>query len=239
MEIIYAMYWKIPNKYYIGKTNSLKRRTKEHLDLLLSGKHYNIKLQEAFNTFGIPEVLTLEVCESDEVYTKESYWISKYDSVNCGYNLVGGTTKYKKDILEHDEIPIPDEKIICKFILVDENNNFHYITNLAEFCRNTPNLSMAADSAATDLGKVYRGLKKSYKGYRLYKGIDTIPIKQKYIYDIYKDNTLITTTDNIAEFCRNTPELSEEWYANAGCLRDTAAGRRKQHKKYKAIKKAR
>lgn len=237
MEVIYAMYWKKPDRYYVGKTNSLKRRSKEHLDLLALEAHYNPKLQEAYNSFGAPEISILETCESEEVYAKEYYWITKLDSVSNGYNLIGG--RHGDCTATIEEIPLPDLTITCKFILIDSQNNFHYVNNVNEFCKTNPEMSLVWQSAAGEIGRVKRGLRKSYKGYRLYSGVDTISLKEKYVYDIYNNGVFLSTTDNIAEFCRNNTELKDDWHNAADCLRKVCSGTRRQYKGYTVIKKAR
>lgn len=236
MEVIYCLYWKQPDKYYVGKTSSLKRRSKEHLDLLVEGTHYNTKLQDAYNNFGIPDISVLETCEAEEVFSRESHWITKLNSVNNGYNLIGGN--HQDSTVIHD-IPIPDPTIVCKFILIDSQNTLHYINNVNEFCKTNPEMSLVWQSAATEIGRVKRGVRKSYKGYRLYNGTSTVSLKEKYVYDIYSNGLFLATTDNIAEFCRNNTELKQDWHNAANCLRKVCSGTRKQYKGYTVIKKAR
>lgn len=237
MQVIYSMYWEKSEKHYIGKTDSLKRRSKEHLNLLKSGNHYNFKLQKAYNDFGEPKISILETCEDDEVFLKESYWITKYNSVQNGYNLIGGSLNCEPISESVDSLPIPDPTIECKFILIDSQNKLHYINNTNEFCRTNPDLSATWESSAGEINRVKRGVAKSHKGYRLYDGINTIPLKKEYLYDVYKNEVFLCTIENIAEFCRKCPDLSDNWEDAANCLRAVVRGRRKQHKKYKLVKK--
>jgi len=232
MEVVYALHWRIPDKYYIGKTNSLKRRAEEHLKLLSEGKHYNSKLQDAYNAYGNPETVLLETCETPEVFDREAYWISKYNSVINGYNLIGGNKTQESVCESTTMLTTPDTTIKCKLILVDKNDNFHYVNNIAEFCRNNTELSPTWKNAATSISKLSRGVLDYYKGFRVYKGADTLPNKTKYSYKIYKLGVYITTTNNISEFCRNEPDLKEYWKQNADCLSKVANGVRKQHMGY-------
>lgn len=235
MEVIYCLHWKQPDKYYVGKTSSLKRRSKEHLDLLVEGTHYNSKLQEAYNSFGMPDISVLETCETEEVFSRESHWITKLNSVNNGYNLIGGKEQNAPPTVE--EMPLPDPTISCKFILIDSQNKLHYINNVNEFCKTNPEMSLVWQSAATEIGRVKRGLQRSYKGYRLYNGIDTVSLKEKYIYDIYNNGLFLATTDNIAEFCRDNMELKQDWQSAADGLRKVCSGTRKQYKGFTVVKK--
>lgn len=235
MQAIYGLYWKIPDKYYVGKTNRLRDRISEHTNLLNKGAHYNLKLQEAYNTYGMPEILTLEVCEDDEVFKQERYWIDKFKAVSNGYNQIGENPtqeKYLKDIL-----PLPDPTIKCKVILIDKSNQLHYIQNISEFCRNNLEMSKVWKSAAGEISKMIQGKAKTYKGYRVYKGQDTFMPTIRNSYKIYKNNEFIVETNNLAEFCRTTPDLLDDWYSAANKLRKISSGTtKKPYLNYTCIK---
>jgi predicted GIY-YIG superfamily endonuclease/predicted transcriptional regulator with HTH domain len=236
MQAIYGLYFKIPNKYYIGKTNRLKNRIKEHTNLLEKNAHYNHKLQKAYNTYGVPEILTLEICEDDEVFKQECYWIDKFKSVSNGYNQIGETSMQEKYLKHVLPLPLPDLSINCKVILIDKNNQLHYIQNIAEFCRNNSEMSNVWKSAAGEISKMIQGKTKTYKGYRVYKGLDTITSMLRNSYKIYKNNEFIVETNNLAEFCRTNVELSKNWYLAADNLRKVASGTRKHYLEYTCIR---
>ena len=50
--------------YYVGQTTDLNKRHKTHLSQLISGKHFNYKLQQEFQALQeVPEFMVVELCE--------------------------------------------------------------------------------------------------------------------------------------------------------------------------------
>lgn len=81
-----------PNgKSYIGLSNNIKRRMKEHKESKL-----NLPISRAISKYGIDEFELLETIPSDDrerLQEREKYWIAFYDTTNRdkGYNLtIGG-----------------------------------------------------------------------------------------------------------------------------------------------------
>lgn len=84
----------VNNKIYIGQTDNLERRKREHKAELIRGKHSNGYLQNSFNYHGIDnfsiEIIgEYPVADLDE---KEREWIKHYNSCdkNAGYNFTPG-----------------------------------------------------------------------------------------------------------------------------------------------------
>lgn len=90
--VIYMIKNTINGKVYIGRTNDLKRRRREHLTNLRNNKHYNRHLQYSFNKYGETnfKFIILEKCKDDEVGQREIDYIKKYNSFKAGYNLTAG-----------------------------------------------------------------------------------------------------------------------------------------------------
>lgn len=91
--VIYKITNLVNGKVYIGQTiHSLEERYKQHLKNAskgLAGKLYPAMRKYGFNNF-YAEVI--EECNStEELNTREVYWIAYYDSTNKGYNIsLGG-----------------------------------------------------------------------------------------------------------------------------------------------------
>ena len=90
---IYALV--INGKYYIGKDHLIEKekRIKDHLNLLLKGKHYNRYLQKAFDKYGDVQtyiLATFEEISRENLSIEERRFIQKYDSYKNGYNLTLG-----------------------------------------------------------------------------------------------------------------------------------------------------
>lgn len=84
----------INKKYYIGKDAYIESnvRIKDHLRALKLNKHYNRKLQNAYNKYLIIEsgIIWSDRCTLDELAEKEIEIIKQYNSYNNGYNLTTG-----------------------------------------------------------------------------------------------------------------------------------------------------
>ncbi|MER2190465.1 MAG: nuclease [Solibacillus sp.] len=109
----------INDRYYIGKDVYIeqKRRIKDHIRDLNTGRHYNTYLQRAYNKHQSFEfgVLWKGKCSLDELSEKEIFYIAKYDSYQNGYNLtIGGEggkgMKYTKEQLEAKSERVTGEK---------------------------------------------------------------------------------------------------------------------------------
>jgi len=87
MQVIYAIICKINNKQYIGSTTNHNRRKYDHFKDLEKGVHCNVKLQRAYNKYGINAfefVVLEEILDSKKLLEKEQYY---FDTVNPEYNI--------------------------------------------------------------------------------------------------------------------------------------------------------
>ena len=89
---IYKIINKIDGKVYIGGTTRLDLRKSNHFSYLKSGKHFNHKLQDAYNKYG-KDNFSFEILEyvDDKINldTRENYWVKYFKSNKdeCGYNI--------------------------------------------------------------------------------------------------------------------------------------------------------
>lgn len=76
-------------KVYVGSAVRLSKRWAEHISLLKRGRHYNSKLQAAYDESGA-DSFTFEVLERSEgienLHELEAKWIAALDSVGSGFN---------------------------------------------------------------------------------------------------------------------------------------------------------
>ncbi len=88
---IYCIYWDIrPNDYYIGRSINLNVRKQEHLSALARNSHYNLKLQNYYNKFGIPNIEILEYAKPEVLKELEIQYINEFNSFKDGLNLTNG-----------------------------------------------------------------------------------------------------------------------------------------------------
>lgn len=86
---IYKITKKSDGKSYIGQSNDIQRRFKEHQT---KGASSRIPLDVAIQKYGVNAFTyeILEECSIEELNEKEKYWISYYDTVNNWYNCLEG-----------------------------------------------------------------------------------------------------------------------------------------------------
>ena len=76
-------------KVYIGSSKRIEIREKEHFKKLKNNKHHSIKLQRAYNKYGIKNFILeiVEIVEDEsKLFERENYYIELYNSFNEGYN---------------------------------------------------------------------------------------------------------------------------------------------------------
>lgn len=94
---IYALYWWDQDLIYIGQSQDIDRRYKEHLSTLKSKKHTNYKVQDAYNKYGIPKLEIVEYCSLQQLNELEIQWTLEFNSLNTiqGLNIIeAGTVGY-------------------------------------------------------------------------------------------------------------------------------------------------
>lgn len=77
-------------KRYIGRTIDFKKREGNHFGALKSGRHPNVHLQRAWDSGQEFRFEVIERCDPEDLNEREIFWISKYQSMENGYNLCEG-----------------------------------------------------------------------------------------------------------------------------------------------------
>lgn len=77
---------------YVGYSNHLEYRRRQHLKDLRAGTHCNPYLQAAFRLYGESafEWSVIEYCPVEQLKDREKYWIATLGSFGGGYNLTEG-----------------------------------------------------------------------------------------------------------------------------------------------------
>lgn len=146
---IYKITNKVNNKSYIGSSNNIKRRWKQHINLLNKGEHHSIKLQRAWNKYGQDNFKfeILEECDVEKLLYLEQFYIDKYKAYFEGYNSKEKTRDiyteedYKKDSEIENNINIFLETAI-KFkdigVVFFDKKTWNNISNKKENIKNFP-----------------------------------------------------------------------------------------------------
>jgi group I intron endonuclease len=77
------------NKVYIGQTDRLNEREREHFYRLGRNEHHNDHLQKSYNKHGKSNFKFEIIEQSEDLDSREVYWINKYGGINSklNYNL--------------------------------------------------------------------------------------------------------------------------------------------------------
>lgn len=99
MKGIYKIVNLINGKVYIGQSDRLNEREREHFYRLDRNEHHNEHLQRAFNKYGKDNFIFECIEETDDLDNREIHWINKYGGVNSksNYNLKDPLTKEWSD----------------------------------------------------------------------------------------------------------------------------------------------
>lgn len=93
-SLIYSFVNTINLKRYIGQTDNFQRRTMQHLRDLRAERDLCRALQNSWNKYGEEYfyIEILEFCEVNELDSKETFYINKFNTTNkeFGYNIFGG-----------------------------------------------------------------------------------------------------------------------------------------------------
>lgn len=76
------------NRYYVGQSQGILNRIAKHREMLLTGSHYNKKLQNAWNKYGEAQFI-FKILEKHPKGTclneHEQRWMNFYEAVTAGY----------------------------------------------------------------------------------------------------------------------------------------------------------
>lgn len=228
---IYALYWEEPDLIYIGLSQTIEGRFKEHTRDMIRGDHSNYLIQKTYNKYGEPNMYhILEECSMLELNNREIYWTNEFDALNSkvglcivepgkvGWGTRSNASKYSKwqilrvfsllyqtsmtcdeialkcmvnsslptDIKrEHTHLWLKDiyssqyNKMLSRpinrtkgvvrgrEIVSPEGTTYILDTNLTEFCKIHDTLNHSPHSSGKGIGKVIRGSRKSYLGWKL------------------------------------------------------------------------
>lgn len=220
---IYILYWDIDYPY-IGQTNrKLNIRARAHFNALKRGDHCNYKLQDIYRNKGtLPNIEVLQVCYESELDYLEELYISDFDSINNGLNIISGGYSVGRGV-NNSSSKYSRESLIQAFeLLVNINNSFKDITKITGIPKDT-------------LTKINTGIQHTWlheEFPELWNTIKNIPSKSRYSSSAsaikqgkqYRD---ILSPDGIRYSVSNTLEFSNKHNLSNGNLCQVLLGKRR------------
>lgn len=87
---IYALYWWEQDLVYVGQSQNIPRRFREHKYKLSVGTHTNYKVAKAFSMYGMPDIVVLQLAQPTALNSLEIWWTNQFDSLNGinGLNII-------------------------------------------------------------------------------------------------------------------------------------------------------
>ena len=99
---IYKLSFKETAKVYIGRSEDIEGRYKQHISVLKSKnvQHYNKALQAAYDKYGDPKLEILECMQVnvEALAAREMFYILKFNSVANGFNISYGEIKILEEL---------------------------------------------------------------------------------------------------------------------------------------------
>ena len=122
---IYKLDFKDSGKVYIGQSQNIESRYTQHLNTMLN-KKASKKLQEAFDTYGIPIYEILVECSMHELDTYEKDAIEIFDAVNNGFNTLDEARTMPREVGEdHPNAKYNNDSIETAFLLLCDYDYSH------------------------------------------------------------------------------------------------------------------
>ncbi len=235
---VYALYWEEQDLIYIGESDNIERRFKEHIKMLQTKKHFNHKVQDTYNRYGVPTNYLLEKCLISELKIKEVDWYKEFNNtlnIAPPGNIVTGLktrhSKYSKF------------KILRVFSLLYRSAKTHKeIANKVCIPRSVV--------SAIAIGSRHSWLSEEYpeEYYKMITGRDEInksnhtsilknmsslrKFSKEYPTVVSPIGEVFSFT-NISIFCRSHPELSLNIKNSSSGIDKIVRGIRKQYKGWK------
>jgi group I intron endonuclease len=146
---LYKIENKINKKQYVGITNDIKRRWREHKRELKGNRHGNIKLQNAWNKYGEENFVFKKIQDFNtlqEMNKAEVEYIKKYNllSNKNGYNLQEGGNSFRHTKEAKEKISRSNEvSVVSKCLKTGELKIYNRIKDVKKDGLNPKSISNA------------------------------------------------------------------------------------------------
>lgn len=117
---------------YVGYSNHLEYRRRQHLRDLRAGTHCNPYLQAAFRLYGESafEWSVIEYCPVAQLKNREKYWIAALGSFGGGYNLTEGGDGSSGRQWKESQYKLSSKPVVC----LNTMQHYESISEAARHC---------------------------------------------------------------------------------------------------------
>lgn len=150
---IYGIYCLISDKIYVGSAINLHARYIRHKYYLKKGTHHSLKLQRAYNKYGVEnfKMILLESSDTEELLDKELKWITKFNSYHEGFNCTDVCKKPKDFKLSSVQVDKRVQQSSKPVVCLDLEGT--YLTEYASLSK----AAIAINDQSTNISSCCRG----------------------------------------------------------------------------------
>jgi hypothetical protein len=129
---IYALNFNSGASVYVGQSQNIERRISRHKNDMQKQNHYNYRIQEAYNLYGLPEGVILEECVYDEKFlnSRENFWIDEFDCCRNGLNLRDKDESALRGVNSNAARYTRDQILKVFELLLNASNSSKYIESI-------------------------------------------------------------------------------------------------------------
>ena len=217
---IYKLFWSNNDYYYYGQAKRIDSRIKEHIRTMNKGIHKNKKIQSIFNKYGEPNFIVCEVCEVEELNTKEQFYLDVHFGKDycCNINPNAESSKGRKC---SDDIKNKMAEIGKKRNLVGKRNPFYGKKHTEETILL---LSKQKSGVKND------NLSKAKKGWKPSEELKKVWSNQKKYGGSWKAKLVLDTETGVFYSCAK--EVSDLYNFNQGTFSAMLSGNRKNKTRF-------
>lgn len=223
---IYALYWEEQDLIYVGQSQNIEKRYKEHLSKMRRKIHTNYRVQEVFEKYGEPVLHILEICDISVLNELEILWTKELDSLNpaIGLNIIeAGCVGFGTNSNNSKWSKVQ----ILRVLRYLSHSPYYTYEEIAEFTKT--NTHLVRDIC---IGKSHLWLKDiyPYNYSRIKLGIEYRNSLGYYNRIYQRDNPVIVSPEHKEYEVLNIREFAKKHNLYNTHLGDVIRGRRKSHK---------
>ena len=227
---IYSLYWESPDLIYIGQSDCVERREKEHLRALRAGRHFNHKVQQAYDQYGNPEVILLDECSIQNLDASEIYWVTEFNAVIGGLNIAEPGSIHSSALSRNSKYS--KRQILKVFALLLRGTVTSININKRTYVSVSIIKAIAAGTKHVWLSSEYPEKYATMRSINRSNNTKNNGRKASITYVLTSPDGKVNITNNLKEFCKTESSLSSNYTSAYSVLQRiaTKSGRNKTYK---------